>query len=187
MPNGLGSSWVEESFRYHDVDKTTLECSNSRREAIPIMTKNLILIAVDLSENSLKAVDYVGSMLSCQPGLEITLLHVIKEPSPDIVPDASERQNQVEKARLETLDLMEKAARRLTSCGIPEKRIHLKIQVCRKPVSVADLILHEQKSGNYGTVVIGRRGVSKREELLFGSVSSRVVREAKQCSVWIVE
>jgi nucleotide-binding universal stress UspA family protein len=35
--------------------------------------------------------------------------------------------------------------------------------------------------------VVGRRGVSKRQEFLFGSVSSKVVRDAKNCAVWVIE
>jgi len=151
------------------------------------MKENKILIAVDLSENSLKAVEYIGAMTSCHPSVHITLLHVIKEPSPDVMPDESQRQSHVEKIRSEVLDLVEQAAQRLKSYGIPEKHIHLKIQICKRPISVSELILHEQKSGAYGTVVVGRRGVSKREEFLFGSVSNSVMREAKNCAVWVVE
>ncbi len=146
-----------------------------------------ILIAIDLSENSLKAVDYVAGMISCQPAVVITLLNVIKEPSPDNMPDAAERKRIVEGQRADTLALMEKAAQRLTSHGIPEKSIQLKVQVCTRPVSVADLILFEQQNGRHGTIVVGRRGVTKKEEFLFGSVSSKVMREAKQCAVWVIE
>ena len=82
---------------------------------------------------------------------------------------------------------MEKAAKRLTAHDIPEKNIHLRIQVCSKPVTVAELILHERQSGGYGTIVVGRRGMSKKEEFLFGSVSNKIVREARDCTVWVVE
>jgi Universal stress protein family. len=40
--------------------------------------------------------------------------------------------------------------------------------------------------GGFGTVVIGRRGVSKAEEFLFGSVSTKVMHLAKDCAVWVV-
>lgn len=149
--------------------------------------ENKILIAVDLSENSLKAVEYVGALTSCHPTVQVTLLHVIKEPSPDIMPDEEQRRSHVERVRAEVLNLMEQAARRLSSQGVPEKHIQVKVQVCKRPVSVSELILLEQKSGAYGTVVVGRRGVSKREEFLFGSVSNSVMREAKHCTVWVVE
>lgn len=148
--------------------------------------ENKVLIAVDLSENSLKAVDYVGRVLACHADARVTLLNVIKEPSPDVVPDEAERKRQVETLRAETLTLMEAAAGRLIAQGMSERCIQLKIQVCSMPVSVTDLILHEMREGGYGTVVVGRRGVSKREEFLFGSVSSKVVREAHHCTVWVV-
>lgn len=147
---------------------------------------NKVLVAVDLSEDSLKAIDYLGGMLSCLDAAQVTLLHVIKEPSPDIIPDEKERIAQIENARSEVLSLMEKAGQRLALRGFPEALIKIKVQLCRKPVSVADLILHEQSEGAYGTIVIGRRGLSKKEQFLFGSVSTKVAREAKNCAIWIV-
>ena len=146
-----------------------------------------VLVAIDLSENSLKAVEYVGKMLSCHKEVHITLLHIVKEPSQDIMPDPEERQSHVQKSRDKALAVMEKVARQLIAQNIPEKHVHLRIQICRKQVSVADLILTEQKRGEYETIVVGRRGVSKREEFLFGSVSNSVMREAKGCAVWVVE
>jgi len=146
-----------------------------------------LLVAIDLSENSLKAVDYVGNMLSCHGTVQITLLTVIKEPSPDTMPDEEQRKSQVEAWRSKTLALMERAAERLKATGVSEKHIRLKIQICTRPVSVAELILREQQNEGYGTIVVGRRGVTKREEFLFGSVSSTIVREARHCTVWVVE
>lgn len=146
-----------------------------------------ILIAVDLSENSLKAVAYVAQMIRCHSDADIALLHVIKEPSPDVMPNEQERREHVESARTEALSLMEKAAAQLTAHQIPEKNIHLKVQVCTQPVSVAELVLHERRVGRYGTIVVGRRGMSKKEEFLFGSVSNKIVREARNCTVWVVE
>lgn len=150
------------------------------------MNENKVLIAVDLSENSLAAVDYVGTMLANQESARITLLHVIREPSPDVMPDAEERKNHVEERRNAALSALEQVGVKLRDQGIPEKNLTIKIQVCGNPISIADLVLHERTAGEYGTVVVGRRGVSKREEFLFGSVSSRVVREAKNCAVWVV-
>jgi nucleotide-binding universal stress UspA family protein len=146
-----------------------------------------ILIAIDHSENALKAVDYVGKLMRCHADADISLLHVINEPSSDLMPDEAERERHVRKMRADALKFMEEVAQRLVAVGVPEKRIHLKIQACKKALSIAELILHEQKAGTYGTVVIGRRGMSKREEFLFGSVSNKVVREARGCSVWVVE
>lgn len=149
--------------------------------------ENFVLVAVDHSENSLRAVDYVGRMLASHPEVVVTLLTIVKEPSADIMPDVEEREIYAKKKRTESLDLLEKAGQRLVFFGIPEERIHLKAQVCSKPVAVVDLILQEHREGGHGTIVVGRRGMSKKEEFLFGSVSSKIVREASDCTVWVVE
>ncbi len=149
--------------------------------------ENKVLIAVDLSENSLKAVDYVGNMMVHHPSVAITLLNVIREPSPDVMPDEFEREAYVKKMKEDTLRHMQEAARRLVARGIAEKNIQIKLHVCKKLVSVADLVLQEAKEGQYHTVVVGRRGVSKKEEFLFGSISKKVVGEAKDCAVWVIE
>jgi nucleotide-binding universal stress UspA family protein len=41
-------------------------------------------------------------------------------------------------------------------------------------------------AGGYGTIVVGRRGISKAEQFLFGSVSNKIVQNAKDCTVWVV-
>jgi hypothetical protein len=38
-----------------------------------------------------------------------------------------------------------------------------------------------------GTVVIGRRGISKKEEFLFESTSNKIIHTAKDCAVWVIE
>jgi nucleotide-binding universal stress UspA family protein len=146
-----------------------------------------VLIAIDHSENALKAVDYVGKILSCQGGADVTLLHVINEPSADIMPDRADRERRVEQLTQETLVFVEDIGARLSSWNIPRDRIHLRIQSCIKATSVAEAVLQELRRGEYETVVVGRRGVSKREEFLFGSVSNKIVREARDCTVWVVE
>ena len=149
--------------------------------------ENKMLVAVDQSENALRAVEYVGKMMRQHPECLIALHHVIISPSADIIPDEEERKARVKKMREEALCQMEKAARILTEAGIPEENIRLNLQVCRESKSIVELILHEQRRGEYETVVVGRRGVSKKEEFIFGSVSSKLIREARECTVWVVE
>jgi len=146
-----------------------------------------VLVAVDQSENALRAVEYVAGMMKHHPECRIALHHVIISPSPDIVPDEAERKATVKRMREEALMQLEKAGHVLTGAGISEKSIRLNLQVCRESKSIVELILYEQRQGGYETVVVGRRGVSKREEFIFGSVSSKLIREARHCTVWVVE
>ena len=43
------------------------------------------------------------------------------------------------------------------------------------------------REGGYGTIVVGRRGLSKVYEFFMGRVSDKVLHLAKDMAVWIVE
>ncbi|MCJ7616010.1 MAG: universal stress protein, partial [Desulfobacterales bacterium] len=45
----------------------------------------------------------------------------------------------------------------------------------------------ERDETKYSTVVVGRQGLSRTEEFLFGSTSSKIVNYARNCTVWVVE
>ena len=53
--------------------------------------------------------------------------------------------------------------------------------------SIAACILPKRKETEYSTIVFGRQGLSRSEEFLFGSISSKVVRYARNCTVRVVE
>ncbi|MDY6953099.1 MAG: universal stress protein, partial [Thermodesulfobacteriota bacterium] len=53
--------------------------------------------------------------------------------------------------------------------------------------SMAECILSERDEIEYDTIVVGRQGLSRSEEFLFGSVSSKIVTHARNCTVWVVE
>ena len=57
---------------------------------------------------------------------------------------------------------------------------------CSIGTNIAQEIMKIIKDEDFGTVVIGRRGVSKEVEFLFGSVSTKIVHYAKGCTVWVV-
>jgi len=52
--------------------------------------------------------------------------------------------------------------------------------------TISQAILDTQTEGKYGTIIVGKRGVSKAEEFLFGSISSALVHNSKNCTVWVV-
>lgn len=47
-------------------------------------------------------------------------------------------------------------------------------------------ILKEAKEGNYGTIVMGRRGLSKVHEFFLGRVTTKVLHRAAGFALWIV-
>ena len=80
---------------------------------------------------------------------------------------------------------MKKAHDRLTKAGIPKDAVVNKFKP--KYYDVAEDILSEAEDGNFDTIVMGRRGLGMAKTLLLGSVTHKVVQNAKGCAVIIVE
>ena len=145
-----------------------------------------ILIAVDDSENSQKAVSYVARLLGgVEGGFHITLLHLIIEPDTDYFPSEQARISWLEHQTNEVGTLLEKYRAILEEHGFRSDhiRIHTPVRYCP---SVSECILAEKDIPEYGTIVVGRKGLTPKEEILLGSVSSKLVKLAKNCAVWVV-
>jgi len=130
-----------------------------------------ILIALDGSENAAMGAAYAGDMLAGRSDVQITLLHVRTE--------ESDRNEADVKKNME----ISKAA--LLKAGIPEEAVSVRFS--DKKTGIARDILDEIEAGKYGTVIVGRRGLSRARQFLFGSVSNKIVHNARDCTVWVVD
>jgi nucleotide-binding universal stress UspA family protein len=65
------------------------------------------------------------------------------------------------------------------------------VNVCMKTgvyPSVAEVILNEATLVGAGTIAIGRRGISKQEEFIYGSTSNKILHSQKSCNaLWVIE
>ncbi len=129
-----------------------------------------ILVAMDESENAAMAAAYTGDMLANRKDVTITLLHIQTDES--IKNESGIR------------EMMDIARSLLAKAGIPEEAVT--IQVREKKTGIGNDILNEIAESGYGTVVMGRRGVSRAQQILFGSVSNKIIQNTKDCTVWIV-
>lgn len=145
-----------------------------------------ILIAVDGSENSKRAVIYVGKILGSIARFHATLLAVIPEPPIDYFKTLEERTAWIEKHKSETAAMLDEFRQILIRSGFEEDKVESITDVSFCP-AVADCILKAQQRLKSGTLVVGRRGISKKEEFLFGSTSSKIVHSARNCAVWVIE
>ena len=150
------------------------------------MVERHIMIAVDSSDNARRAVLFVGDFFGCYDGFQVTLLHIILEPEATYFRDNDERQKWLAKQRGESGKMMEEYKHILVDAGFPEDKVNVRIDTMRAP-SVADCIIKEQDEMKCCTIVIGRRGISKKEEFIFGSTSNKVIHEAKKCAVLVIE
>lgn len=138
-----------------------------------------ILVALDTSEEGMGTVDYVGTMVD---GTDwgITLFHVIRGLD-FVLPETGEILQDIEGA---VKALLEQAVGRLEKAGLRPDQISTK--TASGVASRAKAIVEEAKNGGYGTIVVGRRGLSRVEEFFMGSVSSKVMQLAQEMAVWVV-
>lgn len=154
-------------------------------EVKPKMNKN-ILIAVDESENARRAVFYVGQLLGGLPGFKVKLLHVIPDPDEDYFPDPKEKEKWLARTKEKVEAMLADYRQLLIDHGFSKNDISVQT-VLRYCPSMAECILAERDETRYDTIVVGRQGVSRSEEFLFGSISSKIVNHARGCSVWVVQ
>lgn len=159
-----------------------------------------ILLAVDESENSHRAVKYVGSLLRGRPDTAVTLFHVLK-PMPRELLEHGGSENPAAEAQLgqqlrneqeawirkegeSESHVLKKACDTLTQSGFDRSQVALKIG---HEDDIAGNILEEARNGKHETIVVGRHGTSRVKRLFGGGVTDQLLRDAKGFAIWVVE
>jgi nucleotide-binding universal stress UspA family protein len=145
-----------------------------------------ILIAVDDSENARRAVFYVSQLLAGVKGFKILILHVISQPEEDYFSTSAEKESWLSNYQLKVDVMLEEYRQILIREGFDPDDISVQSTLRYCP-SLSECILAEQDKTRYSTLVVGRKGLSRSEEFLFGSISSKIVNHARNCTVWVVE
>jgi nucleotide-binding universal stress UspA family protein len=149
---------------------------------------NKVLICLDASENALEGVDYAGFMLS-GTDCRITLFHSMRRlrryvPKEVLMEAHDLDQLWKEQAGRQISLNMQKAREMLLDTGLDSKQINTK--VVNGSRSAAYDILKEANDNDYGTIVLGRRGVSVLKEFIMGSVTSKILHNSVGFAVWVV-
>ncbi|MBW2070621.1 MAG: universal stress protein [Deltaproteobacteria bacterium] len=145
------------------------------------VASNKVLLTVDSSEYSLRAVDHAGFMLS-GTNCQVTLFHSIRNLRGFIPQEVLEEAPELEelwqsKIGQEIAPYMKEAVAKLLEAGLLESQITTR--VINGSRNVANDILKEARSGGYGTIVMGRRGLTGVRELFMGSVSRKVLQDCR--------
>ena len=154
------------------------------------------IVALDASEGAMLAVDYVAKALGGLPAIEVTLFHVVRgfdvlhhtvgKPSPS-ASDKEWRESlekELEEAGRGIEPVFAEATKRLLKAGLAPARVNEK--VVKGPGSPAGAILEEAEKGDYDTIVVGRRGLSRVQEFFIGRVSNKIIQLAKDKTVWVI-
>ena len=144
-----------------------------------------ILVAVDDSENAERAVQYVAGLLGSLPGFRVTIVSIVSAPPEDYFASEEERHTWVRDEQAKADRVLDRSRKILLTSGFDDRDVSTRsvVKVCP---SVGECILELQKELGCGTVVVGRRGISKKEEFIFGSTSSKILHAAQNCSVWAI-
>ncbi len=146
------------------------------------------IIAIDSSESAMRAVYHVSKMINPSNN-DIRLLHVVRGITVSwtgqerIFPEEY-RQRLIEEAENQMKPAFDTATRILVSSGIGREKISIK--VISGVASRAGAIFEEALREDFGTVVVGRKGLSSVEQFDMGRVTAKLTQLAEGIALWVV-
>jgi len=152
-----------------------------------VRNKN-VLLAVDNSENAMRAVDHAGFMLS-GTDVNVTIFHSKRDLRRFVPKEVLQEFPGVQKfwqkkAGDVVAPYMKKALEMLIQAGLAESQISVRLVDGSR--SAARDILDEAEENAMGTIVLGKKGHSDVEDYSMGSTTKKVLDRASDMAVCIV-
>ncbi len=154
-----------------------------------------ILMGIDGSPGSRDALNYIGFVFSDNPDAYVDLLHILPpvppiftEPGKDLreLQHIQKSATKFEKeCRERAASIMEEAKNILTQHNIEEE--NLSFLVRPRITELPREFLSMEKGGIYDAIVLGRRGMSRIEELFLGSLTNNILLRAKKVTICVVD
>ncbi len=146
-----------------------------------------VMLAVDGSEASLRAVDHFSFMVGGNEELKVTVFHVTPMLRNYCAIDFDEKENDAGKviargARRCVDHFYAHARKKFTEAGLRDDQVEL--EVVKRSVDVGKAIVGQIRKQDYGTVVLGRRGTG--EAFFMGSVSKYLLDKTYGRALWVV-
>lgn len=161
----------------------------------PIVSHN-VLVALVGAPISRRVMEYAVLHFGHLSDSKFTLFHVIPPMPPiywddtRIFDELERKERDLEKARWmqEYADRVKQFAQEgknsLMSKGVPEENVVFKVQAAKK--GMAGDILLELEQGNYGILVIGRKGFKEISPFRLGSIANKLLHNAQRCVICLV-
>lgn len=135
-----------------------------------------ILLAVDGSENSIRAAKEAVKLAGATDGAEVTIVYVsdYKEDENEVIHDASAME----------FDLARRKKIQPVSEMLDRQKVYYQVEVLHGIPGPTIVKMTQERQ--FDLVVIGSRGLSPIREVMLGSVSHKVVNHA-ECPVLVVK
>ncbi|MDY6951408.1 MAG: universal stress protein [Thermodesulfobacteriota bacterium] len=151
-----------------------------------------ILLAVDGSIHSTNAVTYAARISAMVPDLAYTLFHVQPTLSQYLLDEAekdlkarTELKKLIQRNTELAQGILEKHRAKMVRMGIKEDRIEISTQ--KKIMGICKDILDGAQKGLFDAIVVGRRGLSRIQETLMGSITTKLVEHSQVIPLWVVD
>jgi nucleotide-binding universal stress UspA family protein len=167
------------------------------------MDPKRILIAIDDSQASHRAVAYVGQILSGASGMQVCLLHVPAPMPPKLLEhggsedpveerQATEQLNRAqatweERIKAKTQPLFDEALTILRTVQVPEHMVETQIAASVSGHDLDTCILEAAKTHRCGTVVVGHTSFSWLQEMFKEHVADKLLRHHDSLTLWVVQ
>ena len=166
-------------------------------------TNKNVLIAVDATVASTKAVRYVAETLGGRKGLRVYLLHVLPPIPPELLEFGGSENPQKEEAltkalRLEQAEWVERAKKEvapifdqaktiLGKAGVSPDLVHREFSTSIHRPDVARDVSEAAHRWKCSTVVVGRHSFTWLKEHLGHHVGEDLVRKGQGFAIWVIE
>jgi nucleotide-binding universal stress UspA family protein len=190
-----GTGWFEDYF-LGSITGKLLEISENHPLWVVAgkgFLSRRVLIAMDEMEQTLSLACYAGKMLRGLAGLEILFYHFCS-PFPEMLKEQERKKMRgvekkiVEREKEATDHCFDEAQKILLDLGFEKNSILYKFDYdsSAAPRKVSQAVLRELEQGQFGTLILGRKGSTQAREFRMGSVALRLAAAAQNCAVWVV-
>ncbi|KJU85623.1 UspA domain-containing protein [Candidatus Magnetobacterium bavaricum] len=160
--------------------------TDAKKDMFTLVKGRRLLIAVDDNEHSHRAVSFVGGLLGGLPSFSAHICHIAILLEDDAFVSEDESREWVKFIMDEKHKMLQTYRAMLIEFGFAADSISTSV-VLSKQSTLADSIIGEQRNSGSCIIVVGRRGISKKEEFILGSTTNTLIHTCKDCAVWVVE
>ena len=158
-----------------------------------------LLIAVDDSEATARAVTYVASIIGKRRDVRLHLLHVASIPPEFLEFGGSEnpqveehRETELAKSRLGYLEdlaqaVFARAQAPLVHAGVPAGAVETHVLTTIDGGDLIQKLLEAAQTNTCDTIVVGRQSHSWLRELVQHHLADELVRQGEGFTIWVVE